>query len=202
MKLYYTPGACSLSPHIVLREAGVPFTLTRVDLATKTTESGSNFREITPKGRIPALQLPTGEVLTEGPAIVQYIADMNPEAKLAPPAGTLERARMHETLNFISAEMHKSFSPLFSPVASDALKAAAVANVARAFGELNEILGDGRPWAAGNAYSVADAYLFTVASWTRPTKIDLEQWPNVAALVRRIGERPAVREALRAEGLA
>lgn len=201
MKLYYTPGACSLSPHIVLREAGVPFTLTRVDLATKTTESGANYLEITRRGRVPALQLPTGEVLTEGAAIVQYIADTHPAANLAPPPGTLERARMQEALNFLASEAHKSFSPLFSPVASDAMKEAAVANVARAMGELDGILGDGRPWAAGDAYSVADAYLFTVASWAAPKKIDLERWPNVAALVRRIGERPAVREALRAEGL-
>jgi len=202
MKLFYSPGACSLSPHIVLREAGLSFTLERVNFATKTTDSGAKYLDITSKGRVPALQLPNGEVLTEGPSIVQYIADTNPSANLAPPAGTLARARVQEALNFIGTELHKSFSPLFSSVAPEAVKEAAVPKIEKAFGELDQILADGRSWVAGDSFSVADAYLFTVAGWTRPTKIDLSRWPNVAALVHRIGERPAVREALRAEGLA
>lgn len=202
MKLYYSPGTCSLSPHIVLRELGAAFELERVDLGTKTTASGTKFTEVTHKGRVPALQLQTGEVLTEGGAIVQYLADTNPDAKLAPPPGTLARGRMQEALNFLASELHKSFSPLFSRVASEPVKEYALNNVARAFDELEALLGDGRAWVAGDAFTVADAYLFTISNWTKPVKIDLGRWPKVTALVGKIAERPAVREALRAEGLA
>jgi len=202
MKLYYAPGVCSLSPHIALREAGVPFTLERVDLATKTTASGENYLDVTHKGRVPALVLPSGEVLTEGVAIVTYIGETHPDAQLLPPAGTVARARVLEVLAFLTSELHKSFTPLFSRVAVDAVKEAARENVLRAFGQLEETLSDGRTWAAGDAFSVADPYLFTIAGWTRPTQIGLDRWPRVAALVQRIAERPAVREALAAEGLA
>lgn len=202
MKLYFAPGACSLSPHIVLREANIPFTLERVDLAKKTTETGRNYREVNPKGRVPALELPEGGVLTEGAAIVQYLADTHPQANLLPPPGTLARARVQEALTFIASELHKAFGPLFYPKSSEEAKATATKNVDRSFEELETILSDERPWVAGDAFSVADPYLFTVAGWAKFKGIELSQWPRVAALVARVAERPAVQEALRAEGLA
>ena len=201
MKLYYTPGACSLSPHIVLREAGVDFELERVDLAAKTTEAGADFRAINPKGYVPALQLDDGQVLTEGPAIVQYVADSRPDARLAPPAGTLERARVQEHLNFVASELHKSFSPLFSPATSAEAKEAARAKIRQRFDDVERMLSDGRKFLAGDQFTVADAYLFVVAGWARPTELGLASWPHVEAFVNRVGEREAVRAALHAEGL-
>ena len=202
MKLYIKPGACSLSPHIVLREAGVDFDLEQVDLATKKTETGADFRAVNPKGYVPALELDDGAVLTEGAAIVQFIADIHPEAGLAPPAGTLERARVQEHLNFVAAELHKSFSPLFSPASSDDAKETARAKVRQRLDDVERMLADGRPYLTGETFTVADAYLFTIASWARPTGIGLDDWPHVAAFVERVGAREAVQAALRAEGLA
>jgi glutathione S-transferase len=200
MKLYYAPGACSLSPHISLREAGADFEIEKVDVATHRTASGGDFREINPKGYVPALVLDGGEVVTEGAAVIQYIADRFPAAKLAPANGTLARTRLQEQLNFIASELHKAFSPLFNPSASADAREAAKAAVARKFDHVEAVLSDGRPYLLGNAFSVADPYLFTVASWTGPTGIDVGRWPHLAGYLKRIAERPAVQAAMRAEG--
>lgn len=201
MKLYYSPGACSLSPHIVLREAGIPLELERVDTGAKTTETGQDFLKINAKGQVPTLRLDDGEVLTEGAAIVQFIADTHPEAGLAPKPGTIKRARLQEHLNFIAAELHKAFVPLFTPSSPEEARQAALANVGKKFDHLERHLSDGRSHLLGDAFSVADAYLFVVSSWTRPTGIDLGRWPHLAAFVARVAARPKVREAMMAEGL-
>ena len=200
MKLYYAPGACSLSPHIVLREAGFDITLEKVNLRTKETESGGNFLAINPKGYVPALELDGGEILTEGPAIIQYVADLVPEKKLVPPAGTLARARVQEWLNFIGTELHKSFSPLFNPATSDDAKAAARALIDRRLAFAASVL-DAQPYLTGDSFTVADAYLFTVLSWTGFVKVDITPWPSLGAYFERIKARPAVQAAMAAEGL-
>lgn len=200
MKLYFSPGACSLSPHIVLREAGFTFETEKVDLAKKITASGADFFAINPKGYVPALQLDNGEVLTEGPAIAQYVADQRPEKLLAPALGSLERYRLMEMLNFISTELHKSFSPLFRPNTPEETKQAARDTLARRFGFIEQKL-QGRDYLMGNQFSVADAYLFTVLNWTGHVKIDLAPWPTVQAYKGRVAARPAVRAAMVAEGL-
>jgi glutathione S-transferase len=200
MKLYFSPGACSLSPHIVLREAGLPFQTERVDLATHQLADGRNLTTINPKGYVPVLELDDGNVLTEGPAIVQYIADLAPDTKLAPPAGTLERYRVMEWLNFITSEIHKSFAPLFNPNASSELKDGVRASLVRRFDYLAWQLAD-RPFLMGDTFTVADAYLFTVLGWCKWTNVDLSKWPTLLAYLDRIATRPAVREAMNAEGL-
>lgn len=200
MKLYYSPGACSLSPHIVLCEAGLDFTIEKVNLRTKETESGRDFSAINPKGYVPALELDDGEVLTEGPAIVQYVADLAPEKKLIPPAGTLARARVQEWLNFIGTELHKNFTPLFNPASTDDIRNAAQANIARRLPIAATAL-DAHPYLIGDSFSVADAYLFTVLSWTGFVKVDITPWPSLAAFVERMKARPGVQAALAAEGL-
>lgn len=202
MKLFYKPGACSLATHIVLRELGVPFELDRVDRQTGLTESGQEYAKLNPKGYVPALQLDGGELLTEGAAILQYLADQHPSAKLAPPAGTLERARLQEHLNYIASELHKSFSPLFSKDNSDAVKQAATAKVEKALTLVEHHLADGRPFVLGDQLSVADTYLFTVARWTKPTGIALDRWSHLHKFVDRMAQRPTVQAALQAEGLA
>jgi glutathione S-transferase len=202
MKLFYSPGACSLSPHIVLRELGLRFELERVDAATKKTETGRDYLKTNPKGYVPALELDSGDVLTEGAAIVQFLADRNLDAELAPPAGTLQRARLQEHLNFLASELHKAFGPLFAPQAGAEAKAAAPANIGRRLDHIEAVLGDGRPYLLGERYSVADAYLFVIAGWTKPTGIGLARWPNVAAHQARVARRSAVQAAMRAEGLA
>ena len=201
MKLYYAPGAYSLSPHISLREAGADFEIVRVDTKTHLTEAGADFKAINPKGYVPALVLESGDVVTEGAAVVQYIADRFPEAKLAPANGTLERTRLQEQLNFISSELHKAFSPLFNGAASPEAKEAAKAQVAKRFGNVESLLADGRRYLLGADFSVADAYLFTVVNWSGATGISLAPWPHLEAYVERIGERPAVRAAMQSEGL-
>lgn len=200
MKLYYSPGACSLSPHIVLCETGLDFTIEKVNLRTKETESGRDFSAINPKGYVPALELDGGEVLTEGPAIVQYVADLAPEKKLIPPAGTLARARVQEWLNFIGTELHKNFTPLFNPASTDDIRNAAQANIARRLPIAATAL-DAHPYLIGDSFSVADAYLFTVLSWTGFVKVDITPWPSLAAFVERMKARPGVHAALAAEGL-
>lgn len=202
MKLYYAPGACSLSPHIVLREAGARFELDRVDFKTRKTEGGVDFNSINPKGYVPVLQLDNGEVLTEGAAIVQYLADQNPKAGLAPQPGTLERARLQEHLNYIAAEIHKGFSPLFSPDLDAAGREAAKKKVGARLDYVEKLFGDGRQFLLGNSFSVADAYLFVVLGWSKHTGIALEKWPHLQAFVGRVGAREKVQEALKAEGLA
>ena len=200
MKLYYSPGACPLSPHIVLCELGLPHQLVKVDLKTHLTEGGVDFIKINPKGYVPVLELDDGPLLTEGPAIVQYLADLKPAAGLLPPAGSLERARVQEWLTFIGTELHKSFSPLFNPAASPDWKAAARANIERRFSYVDQALA-GRDYLTGASFCVADAYLFTVTNWSGFHQMDLAPWPNLAAYQKRVMARPAVQEALRAEGL-
>lgn len=200
MRLYFSPGACSLSPHIVLREAGLNFDLTRVDLAAKKTADGGDFRSINPKGQVPTFETDKGEVLTEGPAIVQYIADSKPDAKLIPPAGTMERYRVQEWLNFITAELHKGFSPLFKPTTPDDYKPVAKSLLADRYAWLDEQLA-GKQYLMGDKFTIADAYLFTITNWNKSQKIDIAQWPNVKAFMDRVAARPKVQEAMKAEGL-
>jgi glutathione S-transferase len=200
MKLYYSPGTCALSPHIVLLELGLPYTLEKVDLATKKTSAGIDYFTINSKGAVPALQLDDGRVLTEGPAIVQYLADQKPEAELAPRAGTFERYRLMEILNYITSEVHKGFGPLFDPKSTADWKASALANLEKKFEWLSGFL-DKKTFLMGDAFTVADAYLFTVLNWTRHLKIDLGRWPVLNAYQSRIAPRPKVQQALREEGL-
>lgn len=202
MKLYYKPGACSLAPHIALRAAGADFEIIKVDTDTKTTEHGDSYLDVTSKGYVPALQLENGEVITEAPAILQFIADKHPDAKLAPENGTLERVRVQETLNFVASELHKSFGPFFAATPlSDEARPAAVANVAKRLNIMEKQLSDGRDFANGNGFSIADTYFFVVTNWANFVGIDLGQWPKVKAYVERTAQLPAVQEAMKAEGL-
>lgn len=200
MKLFYAPGACSMSPHIVLAESGLPFEIERVDLKTKRTASGADFLAINPKGYVPALELDNGEILTEGPAIVQYVADLAPASKLAPPAGTLARARLQEWLHFIGTELHVRFGPAFDPATPEATRDKAVAAIERRYDWLEPQLAT-RSWLMGETFSAADAYLYTVASWSKWVKIDLNRWPQLKAYLKRVLERPAVQAMLKSEGL-
>jgi glutathione S-transferase len=200
MKLFYSPGACSLSPHIVLREAGVDVALERVDLKSKKTEHGADFTTVNPKGQVPTLQLDTGEILTEGPVIVQYIAELNPAAGLTGAPGSMTRWRVLEWLNHITSELHKGFSPLFRPNTPDAYKEIARANLAAKFDALEKHMA-GRDYLTGDAFTAADAYLFTVMNWGRFTGIDIARWPTLAAYHARVAARPKVQQALAAEGL-
>lgn len=200
MKLYYLPGACSLSPHIVARELGLALTLDKVDGKTKITASGENFLEVNPKGYVPAIRLDDGEVLTEGPAIVQYLADLKPESGLAPPNGTLARYRLQEILTYINSELHKTFSPLFNPATPDETRTERVEYLKRRYGYIESILAR-QPYLMGEHFSVADAYLFVVTNWSRVIKLDLSEFPALLAFQKRVAERPAVQEAMRAEGL-
>lgn len=200
MKLYYSPGACSLSPHIVLRELDLPFTLERVDMATKRTATGADYLAVNAKGYVPALALDDGEILTEGAAIIQYLADQKPQAGLAPPGGTLPRARLQEHLNFLAAELHKAFGPLFTASAPEDARRTASARVGRLLDHFEAILSDGRRYLLGETYTIADPYLFVIAGWARPTGIGFARWPHLAAFIDRIGKREAVRSALAAEG--
>ena len=202
MKLYYSPGACSMASHIILHEIGQPFTAERVNLATKTTASGVAFGTITPKGRVPTLELPSGDILTEGAAILQFIADSSGAANLAPATGTLARARVQEMLNFIAAELQPAFTPLFNPNASADAKAAAPGIIKKHFGTLEALLSGGRDYLTSDSFTVADAYAFVVVSWSAHVGVTLEAWPNLAAFMGRIGARPSVKATLVAEGLA
>jgi glutathione S-transferase len=201
VKLYYAPGACSLSPHIVLRESGADFEAEKVDLAAKRTATGADYRAINPKGAVPALQLDDGQVLTEGSAIVQYLADRKPEAKLVPTAGTIERYRLQEWLNYIASEIHKGFSPLFNAKLADEAKQVFKYNLAPRFDFLSRSL-QGKDYLMGAGFTVADAYLFTILGWTKHFAIDLGKWPVLKAYADRVAARPAVQAALQAEGLA
>jgi glutathione S-transferase len=201
MKLYFAPGACSLSPHIVLREAGLPFDLEKVDLAAKRTKSGADYTSVNPKGYVPALELEGGQVLTEGPAIVQYIADQKPATKLAPPAGSMDRYRLQEWLSFITSELHKNFSSLFNSKTPEAYKEIAKGNIARRLDLIDKGL-QGKDYLMGSTFTVADAYLYTILTWAPHVGIDLGKWPAIKAYSERIGARPAVRAALDAEAKA
>ena len=200
MKLYYSPAACSLSPHIVSREAGIALEMQKVNTKDKSMEGGGDYWKVNGKGYVPALELDDGTVLTEGPAIVQYLADRKPESGLAPKAGTIERYRVQEWLNFITSEIHKSFSPLFRPTTPEEYKKISKENLANRFKGLDQQLA-GKDYLTGKTFTVADAYLFTVLRWTVPMQIDLAQWPNLKAYFNRVEARPKVREALKAEGL-
>jgi glutathione S-transferase len=200
MRLYFFPGACSMSPHITLREAGLPFDLERVDPKTKKTAGDVDFFTVNPKGLVPVLELDNGERLTEGPAIVQYIADQKPESGLAPASGTMARARLQEWLNYITSEIHKGFTPLFKPDTPDDYKTIAHGNLERQFAYIDTQLA-GRQHLVGGGFTVADAYMFTVINWSRFHKLDLANWPHLAAYMERVRARPRVQETMKAEGL-
>lgn len=201
MKLYYKAGACSMASHIALREAGASFEIESVDTAAGKTASGADFRAINPKGYVPALEFEGNKPLTEGVAIMQLIADQHPESKLAPANGTFDRYRLQEHLNYITAELHKSFAPLFNATSTDEDKTKAKNMVAKKFDYLNELFADGRDYLMGTAFTVADAYLFVVSNWSNFTGIDLSPWPKLAEFMARVSNRPAVIETLKAEGL-
>ncbi len=206
MKLYYAPGACSLASHIALRETGADFDLEKVDTGTGKTETGAAYAEVNPKGYVPALKLDDGTVLTEGAAILQFIADgaaaNAPKLRLAPAAGSRDRVHLQEHLNYVASEIHKSFSPFFAsepPAKSD--DDPAFAKLVKRLDYVEDLLSDGRTYLMGDEFTVADAYLFTVANWAHPLGIGLDRWPNLAAFVERISARPATRAAMQAEGL-
>jgi len=201
MKLYYTPGACSLSTHIALREAGYDVDLVKVDLAAKKTETGDDYYAISPKGQVPALKLDNGELLTEGAAIVQYVADQKPDSKLAPAHGSMARYRLAEWLNYVGSEMHKAVGALFNKKYSDDTKQIMKDALKPKFDFLTKEL-QSRPYLMGDQFTVADGYLFTILSWTSHVGVDLSGWPVLTAYVGRVAGRPAVQAALKAEGLA
>ena len=200
MKLYYAPGACSLSPHIVARELGIPLQLKKVNTKDKTVEGGADYWKVNGRGYVPALELDSGETLTEGPAIVQYLADQKPEAGLAPKAGTFERYRLQEWLDFLTSEVHKQFTPLFKPNTPEDYKPIAKEIIATRFDWLDKQLA-GKDYLMGKTFTVADAYAFVLLNWTKFQNIDLSRWPNLSAYHKRVGARPKVQEALQAEGL-
>ena len=202
MRLYYSPGACSLSPHIVLREAGLNFELVQVDVrAKKLKAGGEDFLKINPKGQVPVLELDDGDRLTEGPAIVQYIADQVPGSGLMPAVGTRPRYHAQEWLNFITSELHKNFSPLFRPNTPEAYKSIAKDNLASRFGFVDRHLA-GQEFVLREQFTAPDAYLFVMLNWAKLQKIDLDSWPNLVSYRNRVAGRPKVTEALEAEGLA
>ena len=200
MKLYYSPGACSLAPHIVLFEAGYTFDTEKVDIPNKKTASGADYWQINPKGYVPALQLDDGEVLTEVSTILQYLADQKPASGLAPAAGTMPRYRLMEWLNFIATEVHKSVGGLFNPQMTPEMKEVQKAYITRRFNALDKMMA-GKQYLTGDSFSVADAYLFNVLRWCGFHKIDLATWSNIQAFFARAGARPQVQAAMRAEGL-
>jgi glutathione S-transferase len=200
MKLYYTPGACSLSPHIALLEAGLPYDLVKVDLRAKKLENGDDFLKINPKGQVPVLALDSGELVTEGPVIIQMIADKVAAKNLAPARDSADRYKLLEWLNFITTELHKNFGPMFSPVLADEAKAFFKDRVMGKFRYVDSQLA-GRDYLMGSQFTVADGYLFTMLSWADRMKFDLSEMPNLLAYKARVGARPKVQEALTKEGL-
>lgn len=200
MKLYYAPGACSLASHITLAESGLAFVIDKLNVPTKTTSDGEDFMRINPKGYVPTVRLDDGSVLTEGAVILQYIADQNPASGLAPKAGTMERYRLQEWLNYIATEIHKSYSPLFNKVLPEEAKSLARNLLARRLGYVETQLAS-KPYLMGEQFTVADAYLFVVLNWSRGVGFDLEPFPNIKDYVARIAVRPAVQAAMKAEGL-
>ena len=200
MKLYYSPGACSLSPHIVLREAGLPFEPVLASTKTKKLQDGTDYYTINPKGQVPVLELDDGQRLTEGPAIVQYIADKVPAKNLAPANGTMPRYRLQEWLNFITSELHKGFGVLFNPAMPEEAKTASKTRLAERLKWVDGQLA-GKQYLMGDSFSVADAYLFTILNWAKFVNLDISGLANVGAYMQRMAARPAVQEALKAEGL-
>jgi len=203
LKLHYLPGACSLAAHIALREAGLDFDLDKMDRSTpvKKTQSGDDYLQVNPKGQVPVLRLDGQGVLTECAVILQYVADQKPGSGLAPAAGTMERYRLQEWLNFITSEIHKQFSPMFNPATSEEVKEGQRTKLAGRFDWLSRQL-EGRQYLMGDQFTVADAYLFTVLRWSPFTGIDLGKWPVLAQYVARVGARPKVQAAMKAEGLS
>jgi len=200
MKLYYKAGACSLSPHIILRETGVDFSLVKVDLASKKTEAGDDYLEVNAKGQVPALVLDDGSLLTEGVAIVQFLADKVPDRQLLAPAGSMTRYHTLEWLNYIATELHKGFSPLFNPATPDEFRALTRKALEKKLQYVNEELND-KQWLMGLRFSVADAYLFTVLRWAYAVKLEMNGLSNIEAFMERMKARPAVEAALAAEGI-
>ena len=200
MKLYYSPGACSLSPHIVALEAGIQLQLEKVDGKAKRTESGADLWLVNPKGYVPVLELDSGEVLTEGPAIVQYLADQKPDSGLAPANGTLPRYHLQEMLGYINSEIHKSYSPLFKPDTPADYKTIAKANLTKQFAYLDKQLA-GKDFLLGKTFSVADAYLFVVMNWRKFHNLEIAELKNLSAYLERVAARPKVKESMTAEGL-
>ncbi len=200
MKLYYSPGACSLSPHIVAKEAGIALDLVKVDTKSHSIVDGNDYYAVNPKGYVPALEIAPGEVLTEGPAIVQYLADLKPASGLVPACGTLERSRVQEMLGYINSEIHKSYSPLFSDKTTPEARSEKLEYLARRYALVEKQLA-GRDYLFGNGFSVADAYLFTVTNWARHVKLDLSAFPNLLAFQKRVAARPAVQAAMKEENL-
>ena len=200
MKLYFSPGACSLAPHIVLREAGLPFSLEKVDLAKHRSADGADFYGITPKGQVPLLELDSGELLTEGPIISQYVADLAGNTALMPAAGTLARYRVMEWQNYITSELHKAFLPLFNPAFDDAAKAVSKTLLRKKFEWVDSRLSDFKHL-TGDDFTAADAYLFAVAGWTKKVGIDITDLQNLQRALKQSAERPAVQQAMKAEGL-
>ena len=200
MQLYFSPGACSLASHITAREAGVNLELKRADTKTKKLEDGGDYYAINSKGAVPALKLDNGQVLTEGVAIMQYLADQKPESNLVPKAGTFERYRVQEWLNYITSEVHKGFSPLWNPTADPAVKTYALDGLKKKFDWLDKQLA-GKKYLTGDTFTVADAYLFTVVNWVNFLGIDISKWSALKAFQERVAARPKVQEAMAAEGL-
>lgn len=200
MKLYYSPGTCALAPHIVALESGQQVELVKVDLRAKKTENGDDYLQINPKGYVPALVLDDGTLLTEASVVCQYLADQKPEAGLISPFGSLARYQDMAMLNFASAEVHKQIGALFNPAMTPEMKTVQMGNIEKRLNTLDKLLA-GHDYALGNKFSVADAYLFTVLSWTRHFNIDLAPWPHVLAFMGRVGAREKVQAAMRAEGL-
>jgi glutathione S-transferase len=200
MKLYYSPGACSLSPHIVLYESGLPFEAVLASTKTHKLQDGTDYYTINPKGYVPLLELDDGQRLSEGPAIVQYLADLVPSRQLAPPAGTMARYRLMEWLNFISSEIHKSFSPLFWPDMPEEAKAIYRERLQGRFRYVDGQL-EGRGYLLGDAFSVADAYLYVVSNWAPKVGVEIGNLPHLQAFIARMSARPSVQSAMRAEGL-
>ena len=200
MKLYYSPGACSLSPHIVLHESGLPFQPVMASTKTHKLADGTDYYTINPLGYVPLLELDDGQRLHEGPAIVQYIGDKVPEKKLVPPAGTMERYRAIEWLNFVSTEVHKQFSPLFNPAMPEEAKALFRAKILDRLKWVDAQL-EGRDYLMGNSFTVPDAYLFVVTGWGKFVGVDISGLKNLSAFMARMAARPAVQAALKAEGL-
>ncbi|WP_435926611.1 glutathione transferase GstA [Dryocola sp. BD613] len=200
MKLYYKAGACSLSPHIILRETGIDFSLVKVDLASKKTEAGDDYLEVNAKGQVPALVLDDGSLLTEGVAIVQFLADKVPDRQLLAPAGSMTRYHTLEWLNYIATELHKGFSPLFNPATPDEFKTLTRKVLEKKLRYVNEELND-KQWLMGLRFSVADAYLFTVLRWAYGVKLEMSGLSNIEAFMERMKARPAVEAALAAEGI-
>jgi len=200
MRLYYSPGACSLAPHIVLHEAGCEFTIERVDIPKKVTESGADYWEINPKGYVPALKLDNGDVLTEVAVILQYISDQNQAAHLAPKFGSIERYHLLEWLNFIATEVHKQIGALFNPKMTPEMKEVQLGVIERRMNACDKMLA-GKQYLMGDDFSIADAYLFNILLWAKKHNIDIAKWPNVSAVNARVGARAKVIEAMTAEGL-